>query len=239
MRDVATDTRGPMPYSGLFMRKRPGRLAARCGHGGTPRVWQQVDVVPSVDKNSDMNEPLPAWSRLLDLGSLGDALAWEEISRRVQRLARGLRGGFASLGTPDWEDIIQDTLARLLHVVHDHQIRGGSDGEVAVYVRQMLRRRALDVVHRERRVQPSANIPLAELAAPPYESAQDWRLTIEKFLQGYEKSWREIFICKLHGIDSRTIQRRVERIHGEYISAATVDTRCARMRNALAEWIGR
>ena len=186
-----------------------------------------------------MNEPLPAWSRLLDQGSSGDALAWEEISRRVERLARGLRGGFSSLGTPDWEDIVQDTLARLLNVVHDHQIRGGSDGEVAVYVRQMLRRRALDVVQRERRAQPPATFSLAERAAPPYDAAQDWRPTIEKFLQGYEKSWREIFICKLHGIDSRTIQRRVERIYGEYISAATVDTRCARMRNALAGWIER
>jgi DNA-directed RNA polymerase specialized sigma24 family protein len=185
-----------------------------------------------------MIDPLPAWSRLLDQGSSGDPLAWEEISRRVERLARGLRGGFSSLGPPDWEDIIQDTLARLMNVVHDHQIRGGSDGEVAVYVRQMLRRRALDVVHRERRAPPSDH-SLADLAAPAYETAQDWRLTIEKFLQGYDKGWREIFICKLHGIDSRTIQRRVERIHGEYISAATVDTRCARMRNALAEWIGR
>jgi hypothetical protein len=184
-----------------------------------------------------MGESAVDWRTLLDRAASGDGHAWGDIRSRVGRLGTTLYPSFRTLTRTDWEDIVQDTLMRLVQTAEHREIRGHSNGEIRLYVRTMMRNRAIDLCRRPR-VDVVAVDPLTpEPAVPSSEAAHQARRMAEQFLSEYPADWHDVFLWKLQGNESRTIRRWIEVKYGLYLSSATIDTRWARMKSAFAAWV--
>jgi DNA-directed RNA polymerase specialized sigma24 family protein len=184
-----------------------------------------------------MGESPADWRALLDRAAAGDGHAWSDIRARVGHLGATLYSSFRTLTRPDWEDIVQDTMVRLLQTAEHREIRGNSDGEIRLYVRTMMRNRAIDLCRRPRAELVATERLVPEPAVPSAEAAQQARLMAERFLSAYPADWHDIFLWKLQGNESRTIRRWIEVKYGLYLSSATIDTRWARMKSAFAAWV--
>jgi DNA-directed RNA polymerase specialized sigma24 family protein len=180
---------------------------------------------------------MPELNDVLERCTADDAEAWSLLRGAVHRVAGRALRPFVSLSRDDRIDIEAATMTRLVEAVRRGDIRGRSDGEIAAYIGQALRNRALDVGQsawiRRRDGQPLVDVPAR---APDPERAAIERQELER-VRAEIATWPSedqlLFHLKLVGTSATGIAAALRRLFDETVDPATVDTRYFRLRARL------
>jgi DNA-directed RNA polymerase specialized sigma24 family protein len=166
-----------------------------------------------------------------------EADAWAELGALVRRVAGRALRPFPGLTPAERQDVEAGALERLVEAIRAGEIRGTSDGEIAGYIAQVLRRRALDLLSAASRARRAGGVP-PDLAAPdPDPERQAAMREAIAAVRGEMATWSPqdqlLFLLKLHGTSAGGIRTGLARVFGHAVEAGTVDTRYFRLRAKL------
>jgi hypothetical protein len=171
----------------------------------------------------------------------GDEIACEEFYARYDRLASNvLRHVFPRMSRADRADTASTALERLLAALRSNRIEGISDGEIKAYMWSAVKNAGLDLVARQRNVDPS---PVGdETAVPADAGASPERVAISRaqveralaVLSAWASEDRYIFLQKFQGVPSARIRADLANPpFSLFLEVATIDTRYWRLRRLL------
>jgi DNA-directed RNA polymerase specialized sigma24 family protein len=188
---------------------------------------------------------------LLERCRLEEPLAWEAFTSWTRRRAAAILRAIGKLSKADREDVIADALSRLLRAVRHDGISGSSNAEIHGYVRATIRNQALNLLRARAQSLEAADESTwtsrdgdqGSREVADEQPSQDAQMIVSEqlgrvheVLQSWSPADRYLFLAKINGVSSRTIQRTLS--NPPFVSRmalATVNTRFHRLRRGLMD----
>lgn len=160
--------------------------------------------------------------------------AWTEFRGWFHGLAARVLARFANLTPLEREEAEDMARVSIALEVGDGRVKAEGDGAVVGYARIVLANAARDVWRRRR---PQEPLPpdLGDRSPTPAERAavRAELARLERRIGAWSAEDRFIFVMKLDGASTATIQADLARLFGRHVSPEAIDVRVHRLRGAL------
>src|SRR5262245_12472040 len=166
--------------------------------------------------------------------------SWGSLQRWFSGVALSVLSPFRSLGQADRDEAAETAFGKIMTEIQASRVKASHPGEFVNFVRITVRRCALDIIRQRR---PGDEVRDSTLDSLVDHQSRPDKLTelrsrldcIERVISTWSADEKLVFMLKINGTSSATIQEDLSRLSGIHVTANTIDVRFHHQRKRLQD----